>query len=273
MAITAPMVLVALGLLFVTIVVLNRPEARRIPGAAAYIRGQRRLLGRWSTGERNTLLAFSVAVSLWLAPGVVGIVAGEQSDAYAFVRDRLDEGVVALVAACLLFVLPMDRGLRTFTINWRQAVTIDWGTILLFGAGIALGTLLTTTGLAGLIGEGLAGALGGATPFTLTLLAVLAAILISETTSNTASVGIVVPIVISLAAAAGLDPAVPAMAAVFGVSFGFMLPVSTPPNAIVYGSGMVPITRMIRTGLVFDLIGAIVIATGVTVWAGVVGFR
>jgi solute carrier family 13 (sodium-dependent dicarboxylate transporter), member 2/3/5 len=273
MAITAPMVLVALGLLFVTIVVLNRPEARRIPGAAAYIRGQRRLLGRWSTGERNTLLAFSVAVSLWLAPGVVGIVAGEQSDAYAFVRDRLDEGVVALVAACLLFVLPLDRGLRTFTINWRQAVTIDWGTILLFGAGIALGTLLTATGLAGLIGEGLAATLGGATPFTLTLLAVLAAILISETTSNTASVGIVVPIVISLAAAAGLDPAVPAMAAVFGVSFGFMLPVSTPPNAIVYGSGMVPITRMIRTGLVFDLIGAIVIATGVTVWAGVVGFR
>jgi solute carrier family 13 (sodium-dependent dicarboxylate transporter), member 2/3/5 len=101
----------------------------------------------------------------------------------------------------------------------------------------------------------------------------VAAILVSETTSNTASVGIVVPIVISLANAAGIDPAIPGLAAVFGVSFGFMLPVSTPPNAIVYGSGMVPITRMIRSGLVFDLIGAIVIASGVTLWAGVVGLR
>jgi solute carrier family 13 (sodium-dependent dicarboxylate transporter), member 2/3/5 len=273
MAITAPIVVVSLLLLFITLIVLNRPEVRHIPGAVAYIRAQRSLLGHFSAGERNTLLAFGMAVSLWLLPGVVGLAAGEDSAAYAFVRERLDEGVVALAAACLLFLLPVERSLRKFTITWRQAVAIDWGTILLFAGGIALGTLLTATGLAQIIGTALATSLGDATPFTLTFLAVVAAILVSETTSNTASVGIVVPIVISLANAAGIDPAIPGLAAVFGVSFGFMLPVSTPPNAIVYGSGMVPITRMIRSGLVFDLIGAIVIASGVTLWAGVVGLR
>ncbi|CAN5733073.1 hypothetical protein BH24CHL6_BH24CHL6_05010 [soil metagenome] len=92
-------------------------------------------------------------------------------------------------------------------------------------------------------------------------------------TAYAASVGIVVPIVISLANAAGIDPAVPGLAAVFGVSFGFMLPVSTPPNAIVYGSGMVPIRCMVRSGFVFDIVGALVIAVGVTLWAGVVGLR
>jgi sodium-dependent dicarboxylate transporter 2/3/5 len=269
--IATPIVAVMFIALCIILIALNRPEARSIPGAAAYIQSERASLGHFSAGERNTLLAFLVAVTLWILPGTVAIVAGEGSEAYDLVRERLDEGVVALIAASLLFVLPLDRGLRRFTMTWRQAVAIDWGTIVLFGAGIALGTLLSTTGLAALIGDALAGSLGGAAPFTLTLLAVIAAVLISETASNTASVGIVVPITISLASAAGMDPVVPALAAIFGSSFGFTLPVSTPPNAIVYGSGMVPITRMIRSGLVFDIIGAVVITIGVTVMAEVAG--
>jgi len=273
MLIAAPIVLVTILILFVVLIVLNRPEARGIPGASEYCAAQRRALGRLSTGERNTLVCFLVAVSLWLLPGIVGLVAGETSAAYATVRERLDEGIVALVAASMLFVLPLDRRARNFTLTWRQAVGIDWGTIILFGAGIAFGSLLSSTGLATLIGSGLAGSLGSASPLALTFLAVLAAILVSETTSNTASVGIVVPVVISIAIALGVDPAVPGLAAVFGASFGFMLPVSTPPNAIVYGSGLVPITRMIRSGIVFDIVGAVVITLGVTVMVAIVGVR
>jgi sodium-dependent dicarboxylate transporter 2/3/5 len=269
--IAAPIVAVMFIALCVILIALNRPEARSIPGARAYIASERAGLGHFSAGERNTLIAFLVAVALWILPGVVGVVAGEDSEAYASVRERLDEGVVALMAASLLFILPLDRRLRRFTMTWRQAVAIDWGTIVLFGAGIALGSLLSSTGLAGLIGEALAGSLGDAAPLVLTFLAVVAAIVISETTSNTASVGIVVPIVISLAAASGLNPVIPAFAAIFGSSFGFTLPVSTPPNAIVYGSGMVPIARMIRSGLVFDIIGAVVVTLGVTVMAEVAG--
>ena len=271
--VAAPVVVAMFAALCLVLIVLNRPEARRIPGAASYIASERGRLGPFSAGERNTLVAFAIAVSLWLLPGVLGIVLGETSPVYETARDRLDEGVVAIVAASLLFVLPLDRGIRAFTLTWRQAVAIDWGTIVLFGAGIALGSLLASTGLAALVGESLAASLGAASPITLTILAVSAAVLISETTSNTASVGIVVPIVISLANAAGMNPVVPALAAIFGASFGFMLPISTPPNAIVYGSGLVPITRMIRSGIVFDVIGAIIIAVGVTVMAGVAGLR
>ena len=93
----------------------------------------------------------------------------------------------------------------------------------------------------------------------------------SETTSNTASAAVVVPIIIPIAMAAGINPFVPALAATFAASFGFMLPVSTPQNAIVYGSGVVPITKMIRTGASFDVIGAILILIFLPAMVSVLG--
>ncbi|RBQ17005.1 anion transporter [Spongiactinospora rosea] len=267
----APIVLAMFAVLCVVLLWLNRPEARRIEGAGAYVAAERAGLGRMSAGERNTLIAFGVAVALWITPGVVALVAGEESAAYRTALARADEGVVAIVAAALLFVLPVDWRARRFTLTWNEAVRIDWGTILLFGAGIALGKLLSSTGLAETMGRNAAALLGVSSLLGLTLLATLVAIVISETTSNTASVGVVVPIILPIATAAGVEPLVPALAAVFGASFGFMLPVSTPPNAIVYGSGMVPITRMVRSGLVFDLIGAVVIVAGVMLMAPAVG--
>ncbi len=95
--------------------------------------------------------------------------------------------------------------------------------------------------------------------------------MISETTSNTASASIVVPIIIPIAAAAGVDPFTPALAATFAASFGFMLPVSTPQNAIVYGSGVVPITKMVRSGIVFDVLGAILLIIGIPIMVNLVG--
>jgi len=257
--------------LCVILIALNRPETRHIEGAEEYVARERASLGTLSRAERNTLIAFGVAVTLWVLPGLIGLVAGDDSPVYTGLTDRLDEGVVAIVAASLLFVLPVNWSERRFTLTWNEAVRIDWGTILLFGAGIALGGLLKSTGLAKSIGEGLTDLLGLQTLLGLTLLATVVAILISETTSNTASVGIVVPIVIAIAGEAGVDPVIPALAAVFGASYGFMLPVSTPPNAIVYGSGMVPITKMVRSGVVFDIIGAVLIVLGVSVMARVVG--
>ena len=105
----------------------------------------------------------------------------------------------------------------------------------------------------------------------ITIVIVIVAVIISETTSNTASAAIMVPIAISIAAAAGVNPTIPALAAIFGANYGFMLPVSTPPNAIVYSSGLLPITRMIKAGAVFDIIGAVLCVVGVIVMANVVG--
>ena len=175
------------------------------------------------------------------------------------------------MAAGLLFVLPTDWAKRKFTLTWNQAVRIDWGTVLLFAGGITLGTLLSETGLAKVVGESLSDALGVSSLLGIAIVIAIVAVLISETTSNTASAAIVVPIAISISAAADVNPTIPALTAIFAANYGFMLPVSTPPNAIVYSSGMLPITRMLRTGAVFDVIGLILCVVGVAAMANVVG--
>ncbi|RAY13704.1 anion transporter [Actinomadura craniellae] len=248
--------------LVAVLLLLNRPEIRRIEGVAEYVREERAALGRLSRAEINTLVAFGVTVSLWIFPGVVALVAGTDAPVYETVGGRLDEGVVAVLGASLLFLLPTDWSRREATLNWSDAARIDWGTVLFFGTGIIFGALLEDTGLAGTIGGGAAAALGLSSLVAITAFAAVLAIVLSETTSNTASASVVVPIVIPIAVAAGVDPFVPALAATFAASFGFMLPVSTAQNAIVYGSGVVPITTMVRSGFGFDVIGALLIVLG-----------
>lgn len=267
----APIVLAMFAVLCVVLLLLNRPEVRRISGAQEYIAAERAKLGPLSRGEKNTLIVFFVAVTLWILPGIVALVAGDESPVYTAVLDRLDEGTVAILAASLLFVLPVDWPERRFTMNWNEAAGIDWGTIILFGAGIAIGTLMGETGFAETLGTGIAEALGVTSLVAISAVAALIAILISETTSNTASATIVVPIVIPIASAAGVDPMIPALAAVFGASFGFMMPVSTPQNAVVYGSGLIPITKMVRSGIAFDIAGLALTVTLIPIMARVSG--
>ncbi|MBJ8346267.1 DASS family sodium-coupled anion symporter [Antrihabitans sp. YC2-6] len=250
---------------------LNRPEIKRIEGVSEYLAREREEMGSLSRAEKNTLVAFGVTVTLWILPGVVAVVAGNDSDIYATVSDRLDEGMVAVFGAALLYLLPTDWESREFTLRWKDAADIDWGTIVLFGSGIIFGALLADTGLAETIGQSVADSLGMTSVVPITIFAVLLAIVVSETTSNTASAAVVVPIVIPVAVAAGINPFVPALAATFAASFGFMLPVSTPQNAVVYGSGAVRITTMIRSGLTFDVIGAILIIVFLPLMIAVVG--
>lgn len=266
-----PMCLAMFVVLAIILLLINRPEVRRIEGVEEFIRERRREQGRMSRAEINTVIAFGVTVTLWLVPAVVGLVAGSESAAYALVDDRLNEGVVAVIGAALLFILPINWSRREATMSWSDATKIDWGTIILFGTGIIFGAMLQATGLAETIGNAAFDSLGIASSLAITAFGVFLAILVSETTSNTASAAVVVPIVIPLAAAAGVDPMVPAIAATFGASFGFMLPVSTPQNAIVYGSGCVPITKMIRSGLCFDILGAFAIIACVPVMAALTG--
>ncbi|WP_250029942.1 SLC13 family permease [Paractinoplanes maris] len=259
MAVAAPICLLMFAVLAVVLLLLNKPEIRRIEGVAEYVTAERAKLGKLSVAERNTLIAFVVTVSLWIFPGIVAVVAGTDSAVYDTVSARLNEGVVAVLGASLLFLLPVSWRNREYTLNWSDAARIDWGTIVLFGTGIIFGSLLADTGLAETIGRSSADALGLSSMFAITAFAVILAIVVSETTSNTASAAVVVPIIIPIAVAAGVNPLVPALAATFAASFGFMLPVSTPQNAVVYGSGVVPITTMIRSGVSFDVLGAIII--------------
>jgi solute carrier family 13 (sodium-dependent dicarboxylate transporter), member 2/3/5 len=266
-----PIVVVMFVAVIVVVTLFNRPEVAHVKGVEEHVAEERRKLGPLTRGEKNTLFVLAFALVGWFLPGFVGIVAGDDSNAYTQVGEAANEGIVAIVAAAALFVLPLAWRRRKFTLNWNQATQIDWGTILLFGGGLVLGTLLSETGLASVVGESLSDTLGVSNLLGITIVVVIVAVLISETTSNTASAAIVVPIAISIAAASDVNPTIPALAAIFGANYGFMLPVSTPPNAIVYSSGLLPITRMIKAGAVFDVIGAVLCVVGVIAMANVVG--
>jgi sodium-dependent dicarboxylate transporter 2/3/5 len=259
MLFAVPMLLVMYCLLFLLLYFLHKPEMPVMEGTQEFVRLELAKLGPWSRGQKNSLAAFLVAVCLWVIPGFLAIFLGSSAPLTKLYGRRLPEAVAALIGASLLFVLPVDWGKRQFTISWRQAVAIDWGTLLLFGGGLSLGNLMFETKLANHIGQGLLRMSGAGSMWAITFAAVFIAILASETTSNTAAANMVVPVIISLALAANVNPVPPALGAILGCSWGFMLPVSTPPNAIVYGSGLVPIIKMIRAGFLFDLTGGLVI--------------
>lgn len=235
----------------------------------AHALAERKTLGRWKRGELVTAAAFGIAISLWIGSGLAQ-AAGAQGLVAWFER-RLPEGAIALVASSILFVIPAAPGRPTLT--WKEAARIDWGTLLLLGGGLSLGDLMLKTGLSDAIGTGAVARLGAGNLWTLTMASTALAIVISEITSNTATVTMLLPVVISISQKSGIDPVQPALAATLGCSFGFMLPVSTPPNAIAYGTGMIPIATMAKRGVVFDLIGFAIIIGGLAVLVPLVGLR
>jgi sodium-dependent dicarboxylate transporter 2/3/5 len=230
-------------------------------GSTEVVREEMRKLGPVSPGQRNVLVAFGTTVALWVTPGVFALAGLDQMPfALAYAR-AFPESVAAMIGAFLLFVLPIDWRARRFTLTWDQAIRIDWGIILLYGGGLALGELAFSTGLAEAMGKGITSWIPEPGTVALTLLFTATAIVLSEATSNTAAANMIVPIAIAVALAAGVRPIEPALGATLGASMGFMMPVSTPPNAIVYSSGFVPITAMMRYGVVLDVVGFIVIVS------------
>jgi sodium-dependent dicarboxylate transporter 2/3/5 len=217
-------------------------------------------LGPLSRGQRNVLIAFGVTVALWILPGVFAVVGLEGSPVARAYDRAVPDSIDALVGALLLFMLTLDWRTRRFTLTWEEAIRIDWGIVLLYGGGLAMGELAFQTGLADAIGQGITAWLPSQSTTALTLLFSGAAITLSEATSNTAAANMIVPVAIAVAHAAGVRPVEPALGATLGASMGFMMPVSTPPNAIVYSSGYVPITAMMRRGLLLDVVGFFVIS-------------
>ena len=271
MIMTVPIVVVMFLFLYFYISKLYPPPQKNSSSSNDYIMEQKKDLGSWTRGQANALIAFLVAVTLWVYPGILAIVAGKDSSQYVWFSKIFPESIVAIFAACLLFVLPTNWKKREFTLTAKQAMNIDWGTLLLFGGGIAMGNLMFKTGLAEVIGTTLVSLTGASTLLTITALAILLSMVLTETTSNTAAATMVVPIVIAIATQAGVSPIPPALGAALMASMAFMLPVSTPPNAIVYGSGLVPITQMIKTGFWLDVFAYFVILAGVMILPALVG--
>jgi solute carrier family 13 (sodium-dependent dicarboxylate transporter), member 2/3/5 len=252
-AMSGPYLLVMGAVMWVALVLVNRPEVKKIQGGQEYFRLHYAHLGAMTRAERNVLIVFIITVTLWVLPSLATTL-GLETGWIGAVTDRLNEGSVVVLTAALLFFLPRGDGSGNKTLTWPEATKIDWGTVILVGVGLTIGAMMNKTGLAETLGEALASATGVHSTWLLCLIAIVMALLISETTSNTASVGIVVPIIIPIAIAIGVDPIIPAIAGVFAANAGAMLPVSTPPNAIVYGSGFVPMKKMIATGIFVDIV-------------------
>jgi len=262
MIVGVPVVVVLFAGLYLYLNALSPAGAKTLGAGAELIRRERAALGPWTPGQKSVTAAFGVTAALWITPGLTALVGGETGGLYRELSARVPEAAAALLGALLLFVLPGRPGERA--ISWEEAARIDWGVILLYGGGFALGVLSFQTGLAEAVGRGLTALLPLHGELGLLVASVLMAVLLSETTSNTASANMVVPVVISIAHASGMDPFAPALGATMAASLGFMLPVSTPCNAIVYGSGYIPLMRMVRYGLILDLIGIVVIIAAVS---------
>ncbi|WIW70250.1 SLC13 family permease [Anaerosinus gibii] len=242
-------------------------DVSSINGAKELIDKKVQELGSWTQGQKNTAFAFGLAVCLWIFPGILNIFLGSDSPVLKLYDQLLPESIVAMLAALLLFLLPVNWEKRTFTLKWKDAVDgIEWGTLILFGGGLSLGHMMYTTGLSKWIGDGIANSLGEPNLLMIVTVFSLLALIMSELTSHTAATNMVGPLGITAALSAGFDPTPVAVAIALSASLGFMLPVSTPPNAIVYASGYVPITKMISTGFIIDLIGIFLITIPIVIY-------
>lgn len=217
--------------------------------------------GKLTRAQKNVLFAFSVTVFLWVLPGFVSLIWGREASLFLWLQGHFPEAVAALIGAGLLFFLPINFSKGEFTLSLREAMAIDWGTLLLFGGGLSLGFQMFESGLAEAIGNAFISLGGRSASLTLlTFLTVTFSVFLTELTSNTASANMIIPIIIAVSHAAGFSPLPPVIGSAIGCSFAFMLPVATPPNAIIYGSGMIPLPQMIKHGFWLNIAGIVLIS-------------
>ena len=263
MVVGVPVVILLMAFVILA-VLLPRSRAIRLgPDAVRTVAEELRKLGTLTVGERNVLFAFAVTVALWVLPGVLSLVFGDAHPATRRYATLVPESIAAMIGALLLLIIPVNWRERRLTLSWEEASRIDWGIVLLFGGGLAMGRMAETSGLSPALGQGIASHFPGVGVVGLTVVFTGIAVVMSETASNTAAANIIVPTAIAISKAAGVDPLEPALGATLGASLGFMMPISTPPNAIVYSSGYIPLGAMMRNGVVLDVVGYVVIVAAV----------
>ena len=210
-------------------------------------------VGPWRSAERRVLIVFVLTAVAWIT----------RAEPFGGWQTWLDlpaanDASVALLAVVTLFVVRDDQGEPL--IDWAKASQIPWGVLLLFGGGICLARAFVASGLSAQVGDALT-AVAALPVFAMMLLLALAVTFLTEATSNTATTALLMPVLAAVALAAEIDPLWLMVPAAMSASCAFMLPVATAPNAVVFGSGELPIRRMVREGFALNLIGALLIAT------------
>ncbi len=218
--------------------------------ARATLRSMKLEMGSITVPEIRVAIVFLLMASTWiLRPVLVKIPA----------LSALDDSLIAVAGAILLFLVPSGEKSDPLLLRWKYAEQLPWGVLLLFGGGLTLANAVSRTGLAEWLGSSLQ-AVGTLPLLVIVILAATLIIFLTELTSNIATTATFLPVVAAVAIEAGYDPIMLAVPVTLAASCAFMLPVATPPNAIVFGSGMLTIPRMARAGLVLNLIGIVLVS-------------
>jgi sodium-dependent dicarboxylate transporter 2/3/5 len=238
--------------------VLFPTRMHEIEGGRAWIRSERAKLGPLNRGERATLVVFAFAVFFWVFRPVLADVSVAGVAPFA----KFSDAGIAVMAAIALFLIPVDRAKGVCAIDWATAVKLPWGVLILFGGGLALAAATEANGVAQYIGS-LARGFSGWPVMAVVVTVIALMVFMSELTSNTAQVATMLPILAALAPVLGVPPALLLLPATIAASCAFMMPVGTPPNAIVFGTGLVRMPQMIKAGFWLNLSGILLI-TGIT---------
>jgi sodium-dependent dicarboxylate transporter 2/3/5 len=260
MALGVPLVIVFLAVAWWVITrVVFRFQLDAIPGGRELIDEQIAELGPPCRGEKVVMGVFAGAAFFWVVPGVLSNI-GDLGERAPWLGG-FDDTVIAITAGLVMFLVPAgegdDRG--RMTLEWEDAERgLPWGVLLLFGGGLSLAAAVAGTGLDEWFGAQVSGL--GALPVVLLLAAVVTLVLLlTEVTSNTATAATFIPVLGGVAVGIGVDPVTLLIPAALAATCAFMLPVGTPPNAIVFGTGAVTIGEMARGGVVLNVVGVVLI--------------
>lgn len=250
MAVGLPVAAVLLPLTWLLLMRLY-PPGELSGDAAAVIDGESARLGAPSRGEKVVAVVFSLTALAWVlrAEKSIGGVTIPGLETWA---PNLEDSTIAMIAALLLFLIPVDWRRGEFTLEWRSASRIPWDVLVLFGGGLSLARGMEVSGLAAWIG-GTVAALGAVPPIVVLLAVTTLIVFLTEVTSNTATATMAMPVVAGAAVGLGVEPIIPMAAVALSSSMAFMLPVATPSNAMVFGSGYVTIPQMSRAGFWLNL--------------------
>ena len=216
----------------------------------AELRRMKDEMGGMTVPEKRVAFVFVIMASTWILRPLLVKLPG---------LSALDDSLIAIAGAILVFLLPSGRKDDPLLLRWKYAEQLPWGVLLLFGGGLTLAGAVTRTGLAESLGSSLQ-AVGTLPLVVIVILAATLIIFLTELTSNIATTATFLPVVGAIAIEAGYDPIVLAVPVTLAASCAFMLPVATPPNAIVFGSGLLTVPRMARAGLALNLIGIVLVS-------------